>query len=330
MIGCNASSARRSLLLLLVLPALTAFGEQLPLKRYTTADGLASDRIHCILPDSHGFLWLGTEDGIARFDGYGFTNTSVADGLPAASVQALIESRDGAYWIGTNGGLVRWEAAREVTQSRATFSRVELRNDGHADDVQALLEDREGIIWAGTASGLFHLDLAGKGWKAVRVPLGKGTPSGAESINALVEDRDGNLWTGAEEGLFRRSPEGAVDLLTGGPGPPLVEVRCLVQDRKGSVWAGTHTRGLFEVRGSTVRPAFTSANGLAGNHVTALLETLDGKIWAACYGGVTEVAADRSTPARTRLPRGSPGSACGRSPRTGTGISGSEATTPAS
>ncbi|MCM3874814.1 MAG: ATP-binding protein [Thermoanaerobaculia bacterium] len=294
MIGSKTSAIRWSLFLLMfVLPALDAFGEQLPLKSYTTANGLASDRIHCILPDSHGFLWLGTEDGISLFDGYVFTNHSVAEGLPAASVQALIEAHDGVYWIGTNGGLVLWEAARQVTRSRAPFFRIPLRNDGRADDVQALLEDRAGSIWAGTASGLFRLEADGKRWKATRVPLGNGTPAGAEAINALVEDRAGVLWIGAEEGLFRRSPGGVVDRMIG-PGPPLVEVRCLVQDRRGSLWAGTRPSGLFEVRGSGVRQAFTRANGLAGDHVAALLETSDGKLWAACYGGVTEIAADRS------------------------------------
>lgn len=293
--GLNGTGGRRSALLALAfaLSSPTARGEQLPLKTYTTADGLASDRIHCILPDSRGFLWLGTEDGISLFDGYSFTNYSVAEGLPAASVQALLETRDGTYWIGTNGGLARWEAAREVTRSRASFSRVELRDDGHSDDVQALLEDRSGVIWAGTARGLFRLDPAGKGWKAMRVPVGKDTPAGAESINALIEDRAGNLWIGADQGLFRRPAGGVVDRMTG-PGPPLVEVRCLAQDRGGSIWAGTRLQGLFEVKGSEIRQAYTRANGLAGQPVTALLETSDGKLWAACYGGLTEVAADRS------------------------------------
>lgn len=205
-------------------------------------------------------------------------------------MEALIESRDGAYWIGTNGGLVRWEAARQVTSSRAPFSRIPLRSDGIAVDVGALLEDRAGNIWAGTASGLFRLEADGKGWKATRVPLGA---LAVGTINTLVEDRAGVLWIGAEEGLFRRSPAGVVDRMIG-PGPPLVEVRCLVEDRKGSLWAGTRPWGLFEVRGSEVRQAFARASGLAGDHVTALLETSDGKLWATCYGGVTEIAADRS------------------------------------
>ncbi len=89
-IGARGFGMRRRALVSGLLAALAlappaARGEQLPIKAYSTADGLPSDRIHCILADSRGFLWLGTEDGISLFDGYSFTNTSVAEGLPGAS-----------------------------------------------------------------------------------------------------------------------------------------------------------------------------------------------------------------------------------------------------
>ena len=73
---------RLALAAAIALAAPRASAEQLPLKSYTTADGLPSDRVHCILSDSRGFLWMGTEDGLSRFDGYGFRNIGTADGLP--------------------------------------------------------------------------------------------------------------------------------------------------------------------------------------------------------------------------------------------------------
>jgi ligand-binding sensor domain-containing protein len=90
---------RESLLFSVLLPfsIRPAPAEQLPLKIYTTADGLSSDRIHCILSDSHGFLWFGTEDGISRFDGYGFVNLTGREGLPGTDVYAIVEGRDGTY-----------------------------------------------------------------------------------------------------------------------------------------------------------------------------------------------------------------------------------------
>ena len=83
--------------------------EQLPVKRYTTADGLAGNRVECILRDSHGFLWFGTTEGLSRFDGYQFTNFTAAQGLPASSVNQIIETRSGVYWIATGRGPCRFD-----------------------------------------------------------------------------------------------------------------------------------------------------------------------------------------------------------------------------
>src|SRR5437868_1832669 len=83
-------------------------GERLPLKAYTTADGLAHNVINKIVRDSRGFLWFCTSEGLSRFDGYSFTNYGTAQGLPHPSVNDLLETRSGDYWVATNGGLVRF------------------------------------------------------------------------------------------------------------------------------------------------------------------------------------------------------------------------------
>src|SRR5262249_54630946 len=82
--------------------------EVLPVKTYTSADGLLRDSALCIVQDSRGFLWFCTADGLSRFDGYGFTNYTTDDGLPHRVVNAFLESRNGVFWVGTNGGLARF------------------------------------------------------------------------------------------------------------------------------------------------------------------------------------------------------------------------------
>src|SRR5437667_3690869 len=82
--------------------------ERLPLKTYTTADGLAHNVINRIVRDSRGFLWFCTADGLSRFDGYSFTNYGTAEGLPHPMVNDLLETRSGEYWVATNGGLVKF------------------------------------------------------------------------------------------------------------------------------------------------------------------------------------------------------------------------------
>jgi|SRR5215472_16687125 len=83
-------------------------GERLPLKTYTTADGLAHNIINKIVHDSRGFLWFCTADGLSRFEGYAFTNYGTQHGLPQPGVNDLLETREGDYWVATSGGLVRF------------------------------------------------------------------------------------------------------------------------------------------------------------------------------------------------------------------------------
>src|SRR5207249_11951910 len=99
---------RHALLLsgLLLVVGLNARAERLPLKTYTTADGLAHNVINKIVRDSRGFLWFCTQEGLSRFDGYSFTTLGVDQGLPHAIVNDFLETRNGELWIATNAGLV--------------------------------------------------------------------------------------------------------------------------------------------------------------------------------------------------------------------------------
>src|SRR5437870_8669147 len=82
--------------------------ERLPLKTYTTADGLPHNVINKIVRDSRGFLWFCTDDGLSRFDGYEFINFGIEQGLPHPVVNDLLETREGEYWVATNGGLCKF------------------------------------------------------------------------------------------------------------------------------------------------------------------------------------------------------------------------------
>src|SRR5438128_1993252 len=98
-----------------------ADSERLPVKTYTTADGLAHNVINKIVSDSRGFLWFCTEEGLSRFDGYSFTNFGMEQGLPHASVNDVLETRGGGYWVATGGGLVRFNP-KGVPGSRVVYA----------------------------------------------------------------------------------------------------------------------------------------------------------------------------------------------------------------
>ncbi len=273
-----------------------ARAEQLPLKTYTTADGLPSDRIHCILADSHGFLWLGTSGGLSRFDGYGFRAFTIVDGVPPGAVQAMVEASDGIYWLGTSEGVVRLDVSRGGTRP-ASFPQVfHTAEGGLSDQVDSLFVDSAGVIWAGTEDGLFRLDLARSNARLERVLLAAGVPYGT-AVSSLAADVDGTLLAGSEAGLFRRYPDGRIQRIADSHGAPSA-VRCILRDRRGSLWIGTHYDGLFELGGagsqSRVVRHITTKDGLAGNHVTGLFETSDGVLWVSCFGGISQISRDRS------------------------------------
>jgi len=92
-----------------------AQAERLPLRTYTTADGLANNGVNKVVRDSRGFLWFCTSGGLSRFDGYAFTNFGVEEGLPDPVVNDFLETRAGDYWLATNGGLVHFNPRGSIT-----------------------------------------------------------------------------------------------------------------------------------------------------------------------------------------------------------------------
>src|ERR1039457_2555677 len=99
----------------------TVTGSQLPVKVYTTADGLPSNRINKIVLDSRGYLWFCTQEGLSRFDGYGFTNYGPQQGLLPGSINDLLEMRTGEYWLATNGGLEIEDTIMDTREGRPQF-----------------------------------------------------------------------------------------------------------------------------------------------------------------------------------------------------------------
>src|ERR1035438_7378316 len=125
---------------------------QLPLRRYTTADGLASNAVYSIASDSRGFLWFGTAEGLSRFDGFGFANQNESTGLPHGTVTQVVIGRHGNYWLATPAGLVRFRP--DLPQSSADRM-VVIRPNGkpEAAPTSPLLENRAATLRAGRRPG---------------------------------------------------------------------------------------------------------------------------------------------------------------------------------
>ncbi|HTQ57410.1 MAG TPA: two-component regulator propeller domain-containing protein [Bryobacteraceae bacterium] len=266
-------------------------GALLPIRSYTTADGLAAEHIDCVYPDSHGFVWFCTPEGLTRFDGYRMVSFGTADGLAHHGVQAILETRTRGYLVGTAGGLSHFEA-----NGGGRFSTYRPGADDYENSITALLETSAGRIWCGTEGGLFELV---NGFHFRRLPLPGPFKWKHTVITDLLEDTGGNLWVGTVEGIDVVAKDGSAQHVSTKDGLPNEYVNALMRDRAGRVWAGTRA-GLVLMRpagfgGSSVQRVYQKRDGLIHLDVRALAQAADGSLWIATSGGISRLLPGSST-----------------------------------
>jgi ligand-binding sensor domain-containing protein len=303
------------LLLALLAMSSLAQAERLPIKTYTTVDGLAHNNINKIVRDSRGFLWFCTGDGLSRFDGYTFTNYGTDQGLPHREVNDFLETRGGEYWLATNAGLVRFNPKappeRRVVNANENGSRAGPmftviapdEGDRYARAITVLLEDHSGVIWCGSYKGIYRLERA-QGRFALR-PIKMEMPAGeGQNIADLLEDRCGSLWIAAYSGLYRRWPDGSVARYTKRDGLPDDYLHDLFEDHEGRLWAGTRYGGFFQFTADDARrppvivQAFSIREGMPTPWVFQLFETSDRKFWVASALGLLQFFPSRDDQGR--------------------------------
>ena len=278
---------------------------------WKVSEGFSKGVIRAIAQTLDGYLWLGTDFGLLRFDGLRAVpwHPPAGERLPSDDIRSLLVARDGRLWIGTFSGLASWNNGK-LTQY------PELDGQG----IEALLEDPEGTIWVG-------------GWtpsvgKLCKIQSGNMQCYGEDGrfgsgISALYEDRGGNLWAGGTAGLWRWKPgppkfypvpdpgnriyalieshdggilivknSGITELRNGkSQRYPLVaglqfRPHRLLRDRSGDLWIGSLVDGglLHIHQGKT--DLFNRTDGLSDDTVSALLEDREGNIWVATADGL--------------------------------------------
>jgi ligand-binding sensor domain-containing protein/signal transduction histidine kinase len=279
--------------ILIVLSAFPSFlkSELLPIRTYTTADGLAADRVDCIVSDSRGFLWFCTPEGLSRFDGYHFVSYGVGEGLANRMVSTLVETHGGDYFVGTARGISRINPAGKG----ARFATYAPEHEAAQNHVTALRESRSGKIWCATESSLFEWNVA-SGFRRRQLPL----PPGDE-IGSIVEDPGGDLWIGTSAGIYVLRESGTVQSFTVKDGLPGNWVEMLLVDSKGRLWAALRGGLVLISRRATgnwgVEKAYTEKSGLVGGDVKALAEASDGTLWVGTTQGISRLRLGAGEPA---------------------------------
>jgi ligand-binding sensor domain-containing protein/signal transduction histidine kinase len=272
----------RRLAILIVAVVFPLKSDLLPIRAYTTADGLAADRIDCIVSDSRGFLWFCTPEGLSRFDGYRFVSYGVNEGLPHRLVSAVIETHSGEYLLGTARGLSRINPSGKG----ALFDTAKPEAEPTLNYITALRESRSGKIWCATRRSLFEWN--GRNFRRKQLPLPPG-----DQIGDLLEDPHGDLWVAASSGIYVLAESGVVQTFTQKDGLPGAWVEAMLLDSKGRMWAATRG-GLALITerpgaGWSIQKAYTKTSDLAGNGATALVESSDGTLWVATDWGISRL-----------------------------------------
>ena len=259
-----------------------------------------SDGATAMAQDGQGFLWVGTQGGLMRWDGYRFRSYAPDPGTPGALpdnfVTALHIDGRGQLWVGTSaGGLARYEPDTDG------FTIVPLAVKGAPEfNVSAIISDGSGGLWVGTGRGLIHVN----GTSGRAQPLQDAALQGQQArVEALLRDRQGNLWVGTRHGLLRRTPSavGLSPYPLPAPDTPFPVVKALFEDSAGAVWIGTNRHGAFVLGKDAPSPRAVRESGrldaLATDSVTAITEARTGEIWigTAATGLVSVDTATGST-----------------------------------
>jgi len=273
---------------------------------WTIRDGFFKSVIYSIAQAPDGYLWLGTEFGLLRFDGVRSVpwQPPAGEHLPSTYIRSVLAGRDGRLWIGTAEGLVSWKDGKLTHYPELA-----------GQNVHALVEDREGVVWAGGGLPTGKL-CAIRGGSAECYgqdgSLGRG-------FFFLHEDSGGNLWAAGPIGLLRWKPdppklypmpETPLELESGN-GALLISTRNgirrlidgkaeayqlpgalgkytpvrLLRDRNGGLWIGTTDRGLLHVhQGRT--DVFGRSDGLSDDYIQRLFEDREGNIWVSTVDGL--------------------------------------------
>ena len=302
--------AKRYFLLIIILGALTGVrAELLPVKTYTTAEGLLRDEVYRIRQDSRGFLWFCTGDGLSRFDGYGFVNYTTDDGLPHRLVTDLLEAHNGVYWVATNDGLARFnprgKRSDSISNQQSAISNspepmfVVFRppDSPAAKGITVLFEDAHGLLWCGTEDGLYWFEERDYRGTFHRVELEKERASIPLEVSAIIQDKRGGLWVGMDngQGLNRILPDGRVEhYATRYARQENESIKTLLETKDGEIWAGMSLdAGLCALvaEPDPHRPilsrCYTKKDGIAANWIGNLYQTSDGRLWVNTVDGLS-------------------------------------------
>jgi ligand-binding sensor domain-containing protein/signal transduction histidine kinase len=234
--------------------------------------GLPQSQVRSLAQTPDGYLWLGSDDGLARFDGLRFVTFGPAEGIKVGPVNVLLADSRGGLWIGNaEGGVSRFQNNQIIT--------LTTRDGLPTNAITALAEDAAGRIWIGTEAGLILCqDGKVQSLKAADEFAGY-------RIAALSKDPQGQMWVGVKDaGVFQFVNDKFVPVTGDSEDQLLKDPHCLLADQMGRIWIGAGDDSVLCWDGDRWH-RYRIPRNQARSSVNTLAEESDGTVWAGAAGG---------------------------------------------
>ena len=273
---------------------------EMKFQHITAEQGLSQNSVMCIAQDHQGFLWLGTRDGLNRYDGYNFKVYKHGPDNPGSlldsEIIALYEDRSGTLWIGTGGG-----GLHKFDRARDRF--VQYQHDPHDanslsyDYVRSIYEDRSGTLWIGTGgSGLNKFDRNTEHFTHYQHDPNNAQSLSHDQVWAIYEDQAGILWIGTNGGGLNRFDRNTEQFFHYQHDPDDAHslsdnrVTSISEDQSETLWIGTQNGlNLFDRETQQFRHYQNdpeNPRSLSHNQIWALYADQKGDLWVGTRDGL--------------------------------------------
>ncbi len=288
-------------LLVLLVPILSGLASIIALSQnfehLTVDDGLSQSTINCILQDSKGYIWFGTDDGLNKYNGYTFKifqhNPLDTNSLSGNWILSIAEDKSGNLWLGTRSGLNKLEknTGNIIRYLHNPYNPFSLSDN----KVYGVYLDKKGYVWVKTPGMLNKLDPASGKFTHYEHYIDYFNITDSERSFPIIEDSEGLLWIGTTEGLnhFDRNYEQFYRFKHNTKNAESISnnyVTAICEDKYGNLWIGTKNGlNLFNKKTKKFKRYFhepQNPNSLSNNSVISICEDYNGNLWIGTDGGL--------------------------------------------
>ncbi len=246
---------------------------------YGVLQGLMNNDVNCMLQDKVGDLWLGTNEGVSKFDGKYFTNYTTKEGLCNNTITSMVEDKKGNIWIGTKDGVSKYDGKY--------FTNYTTKEGLSNNTISSIIEDKKGMIWFGTKGGISIYD--GNFFTIYTTKEGLGN----DFISSMLQDKYGNLWIGTMQGVSKYDGNSFTNF--SGNEDLFFKVTSMIEDNVGNIWFATgfgvlkyDGKYLSHYTGVEGLSNINENDGMRNDIVFSMLQDKRGNIWFGTVGGISK------------------------------------------